>query len=238
MNKRYAVSDLHGQLQLYKQIKDYIDDTDVVYALGDFGDRGPEPWRTLKAALDDPQFVYIMGNHDLLLIQAIEEYLKIQETDGVFPINPNAAINTLIANGGGGTLFQWEVEPDKIKYYNQLKFLPLEIRLAAQDGKHIISLTHAGYTPGEDKLTTVFNFVWNRSHIFDDWDNIYSSIIIHGHTPVSFMEKSLNVKFLRKKDGYCVYGKGDKINIDLGSFVTNETVLLDIDTLEGKIFKC
>lgn len=79
---RYAVSDLHGQLDLFNQIKEYINDDDIVYALGDFGDRGPEPWRTLKMVLDDDQFIYLMGNHDLMLLEAIREYLSIENKEG------------------------------------------------------------------------------------------------------------------------------------------------------------
>ena len=59
VGKRYAVADLHGQSNLYFQIKEYINGNDIVYALGDFGDRGPKPWTTLQLALDDPQFIYL-----------------------------------------------------------------------------------------------------------------------------------------------------------------------------------
>ena len=54
---RYVVADLHGQLDLLKQIKEYLNEDDILYILGDSGDRGPQPWQTLKASLDDPQFV-------------------------------------------------------------------------------------------------------------------------------------------------------------------------------------
>ena len=82
MYKRYVISDLHGQINLYNQIKEYINEDDIVYALGDFGDRGPEPWRTLKAVIDDPQFIYLMGNHDLMLIQAIEWIINYYKCNG------------------------------------------------------------------------------------------------------------------------------------------------------------
>ena len=35
----YACTDLHGHLNLYKQIKKFIKDTDTVFFLGDAGDR-------------------------------------------------------------------------------------------------------------------------------------------------------------------------------------------------------
>lgn len=38
----YALSDLHGYLDLYKQIKEFLKPEDKVYFLGDAGDRGPQ----------------------------------------------------------------------------------------------------------------------------------------------------------------------------------------------------
>ena len=40
----YAVSDLHGCLEAYKTIKRILRPDDIVYCLGDCGDRGPQPW--------------------------------------------------------------------------------------------------------------------------------------------------------------------------------------------------
>jgi predicted phosphodiesterase len=58
----YAVSDMHGCIDAYWKIKNYINPEDTVYCLGDCGDRGPESWNTIKMVLTDPQFIYIKGN--------------------------------------------------------------------------------------------------------------------------------------------------------------------------------
>ena len=39
----YACSDLHGTMFLYKQIKNFLEPNDIVYFLGDAGDRGSQP---------------------------------------------------------------------------------------------------------------------------------------------------------------------------------------------------
>ena len=49
----WAFSDLHGHLDLYKQIKEYVKPEDKLYYLGDAGDRGPQSWETVKAILKD-----------------------------------------------------------------------------------------------------------------------------------------------------------------------------------------
>ena len=67
----FACSDLHGMLHFYKTIKEFLKPEDVVFFLGDAGDRGPHPWETIKAILTDPQFIYIKGNHEDMLIDAM-----------------------------------------------------------------------------------------------------------------------------------------------------------------------
>ena len=249
---RYAVADLHGQLDLFNQIKEYINDDDIVYALGDFGDRGPEPWRTLKSVLDDPQFKYLMGNHDLMLIEAIDEYVRAVEIDGYCDLwrhvyNPNGRIGLLVQNGGLQTLEQWVTEENRMNYYWKLRTLPLEIRLAALNGKHFIYLTHSGCVPDVDIYNNVEDFVWDRLHFCNQCrDNFHGDISIEGHTSQEFVKKKIDsfmttkvagARLYEEKDGCLYYCNGHKINIDRGAYYTNETVLLNIDTLESKIFK-
>lgn len=47
----YACSDLHGRLDLLKQIQDFLQPDDTVYFLGDAGDRGPNPGRLSRQLL-------------------------------------------------------------------------------------------------------------------------------------------------------------------------------------------
>jgi len=241
---RYAVSDLHGQLDLYNQIKEYINDDDVVYALGDFGDRGPHPWTTLKAVLDDRQFIYLMGNHDFMLIEAISEYLKLEGRDGYVDLighmySSVGKVARLCANGGIQTLDEWSREPKRMEYYLKLKYLPLEVRLGALSGKHFIYLNHAGYAPGVFEAQDVDDFVWDRHHFYDVWDNLHKHLMIHGHTPCDYLIKQLELfdKSYDMSKGYCRYSNGSKICIDRGAHYTNTTVLLNIDTLDAVEFK-
>lgn len=238
---RYAIADLHGQLDLLKQVKEYLNEDDVLYILGDSGDRGPHPWRTLKASLDDPQFTYLMGNHDLMLIKAIEQYIKIPESELMYGLamymGDRTPIGQLALNGGTDTLMEWAREPERMKYYQKLRFAPLEVRLAALDGEHFIYLTHAGYVPHIYGADTIDEMVWNRDH-FCNSPLPEGTINISGHTPTEVVIKRLK-KLNKSYDiskGYLSYANGTKINIDIGAYFYNKTVLLNIDTLEGKIF--
>ena len=64
MSKHYAISDLHGCYNIYEQVCAMLKPDDIVYFLGDAGDRGYAGWTLIKAICNNPQWVYIKGNHD------------------------------------------------------------------------------------------------------------------------------------------------------------------------------
>ena len=67
----YAVSDLHGRYDLFQMIKDFIKPEDKVYIIGDCGDRGKDGWAIIKEVYENPQFIYIKGNHEDMLVEAM-----------------------------------------------------------------------------------------------------------------------------------------------------------------------
>ena len=234
---RYAIADLHGQLDLLRQVKGYLHEDDILYILGDSGDRGPQPWATLKMSLDDPQFIYLMGNHDLMLLDAIDTVLK--EGDEALMhlynrVNSRDPIGICYLNGGLSTLEGWMADPNRARYYQKLRMAPLEIRLAAFDRKRFIYLTHAGYSPHLYNALTVEDMVWDRQHFFDDPAQD-GSLLVHGHTPCTYLKNKLqeNKQLYDDSQGYVLYANGTKIDIDMGACFYNETILLNIDTLEG-----
>ena len=234
---RYAIADLHGQLDLLRQVKEYLHEDDILYILGDSGDRGPQPWATLKMSLDDPQFIYLMGNHDLMLLDAIDTVLK--EGDEALAhlynrVNSRDPIGICYLNGGLSTLEGWIADPNRARYYQKLRMAPLEVRLAAFDRKRFIYLTHAGYSPHLYNALTVEDMVWDRQHFFDDPAQD-GSLLVHGHTSCIHLKKKLqeSKRFYDDSKGYLFYANGTKIDIDVGACFYNETILLNIDTLEG-----
>ena len=234
---RYAIADLHGQLDLLRQVKEYLHEDDILYILGDSGDRGPQPWATLKMSLDDPQFIYLMGNHDLMLLDAIDTVL--QEGDEALAhlynrVNSRDPIGICYLNGGLSTLEGWMADPNRARYYQKLRMAPLEVRLAAFDRKRFIYLTHAGYSHHLYNALTVEDMVWDRQHFFDDPAQD-GSLLVHGHTPCTHLKKKLqeSKRFYDDSKGYLFYANGTKIDIDVGAYFYNETILLNIDTLEG-----
>ena len=76
MNKIYVCSDLHGCFDLYEQINNFILPDDTVIFLGDAIDRGPYSYETMEAIRTNPQWIYLKGNHEAMLEDAINEKLN------------------------------------------------------------------------------------------------------------------------------------------------------------------
>lgn len=223
----YAISDLHGMLNLYQEVKKFLKPEDKVYCLGDCGDRGPSGWATIKAVASDPQFEYIMGNHEHMLVHAMQEYLdgdrsNCYEDGGMF---------ICAYNGGQDTFDGWINEGADRKWLHYLKSLPYE-RMYLNKNGYTIYLSHAGCTGG--KLLDRYDLVWDRTHLHDDWpkDRRYKTlIIIHGHTPVQYLNPNWH-----EEDGIITYCDGHKIDIDCGSYYSGLTCLLNLDTFEEHYF--
>ena len=231
----YACSDFHGCIDFYKVIKDFIKPEDKVFFLGDAGDRGPEPWETIKAIARDPQFIYIKGNHEDMLVDAIRDTIIRDSSHGW---------RLLASNGGSDTFDQAMQEDDPMGWADWLHGRPVLEEYINTSREHIY-LCHAGFTPWlkEDGGIKIPNkqsdkLIWDRLHYFDNknwgpWDN---AIVVHGHTPIPCLWDDLDVPEEDQEPGAFWYADGHKLAIDTGAVWTGHCVLVDLDTWEEHIF--
>ena len=238
----YACSDLHGNLDLYKQIKSFLKREDTVYFLGDAGDRGKYNWETIKAVLDDRQFFYIRGNHDDMLEECMNDYLS----NGLNGLRNSDKYLQLSYNGGRDTFRDWlQEEPMKQReYYHKLMALPNYLKYQNKDGKLIV-LSHAGFHPNPehpDWYGWCEDLIWDREHIWLRWphDADENLIIIHGHTPIQvlidnlqWLDRTIKMPELPTAYWYC---DNHKCCIDNGTYFTHCITLLDLDTFETHAF--
>ena len=228
----YALSDLHGVIDLYHQIKEFLKPEDKVYFLGDAGDRGPHSWETIKAIYNDEQFIYLKGNHELMLTQAMKESYNYEFGIGHY-------YNLLCYNGGRPTFEDWQAlnYEEQIEWYNKLTNLPVKEEFINNMGDKII-LTHAGFTyTKENEYPDNYELVWDREHIVDDLLEskiINNVIVVHGHTPIPHLAKSICEESTTGALWYC---HDSKVCIDNGSFATGIACLLDLNTFEEHIFQ-
>ena len=231
----YAVSDLHGMLDLYHQIKAFLKPEDKVYCLGDCGDRGYASWELIKAVAADPQFIYMMGNHERMLIDAAVERIKLDMHD--------EKCHLLWCNGGDATLEGLLADEKRDQWITYLRKLPTYHEYINKNGLTIY-LSHAGFSPvffEDGKMTTPddYDLLWDRYHFIDPWPvDCENAIIVHGHTPIPNLIKRLNLNSVNWEPGAFWYCKNHKVCIDNGAFATNYCCLLDLDTFDEHIFKC
>ena len=233
---RYAFSDIHANSKLWEHIKNFIQEDDELYFLGDAVDRGDAGLDVLREILDDPRIFMLRGNHEDFIIDEDETMWHL--------------------NGGYGTrtAIQALSEQKKESLKAKLRVLPDILHIESAEGKHLV-LCHAGTDPWYSKRELELlgrgkdPYVWDRRHIRGDWsskEEYKDTYVIHGHTPV-VADDSLRVHMDDKLPGdelltweyaprvsrYC---RGHKICIDMGAFFTGRTCLFDLDTFEAIYF--
>ena len=232
VGKTYCLADLHGQYDLYEKIKEFIKPSDIVYFLGDAIDRGPEGWKLLKAIYEDPQFIYLKGNHEDMMVRALKEYQNSGRIEGTL-------CQIWFSNGGKGTFESWFREDKDYSWIEKIENLPYIEKTLNKEGKMFI-LSHAGFTPREkDIIPNTEDLLWDRDHFFDSWDEekFPNTYIVHGHTPWLYVAREADennphiVSYCKDKNDKC-----RKFDIDCGSFFTSTTALFDIDTFKPIYF--
>ena len=244
MGRVFAVADLHGMIELYQQIKDFLKPEDKVYCLGDMGDRGTDCWETIKAIMNDSQFICLKGNHEDLLVNAMQVWLGTpsDEREFIWGVFECCA---LARNGGRETLEGWAKEPlkERKEWYKRIAKLPTHIEYKNKNDKWIY-MSHAGFTPySHNVFPDDEHLMWDRDHFMYSWphDAPTDVIILHGHTPIQYLIEeryrfSREIKPIPTFPCAYWYSGTHKCCIDNGSFYEFCTVLLDLDTFEEHKF--
>ena len=230
MNKRYAFTDIHGNYKLLKKVLEYCDKNDEIYFLGDAADRGLQGLECIELLLNDIRVKYLIGNHEKMFLDSYIEFKRQEE--GIEEIDfYNSSLLLWISNSGDKTWYpfleKYNQEQRKI-FLEKIKSLPKTINFTNKNGK-LLLLSHSGCSyPSNLSMEDV---IWNREHLsqkyWEDKDNIY---IVHGHTPTvsHYFNKSIS------KPEIVQYCDNHKIDIDMGTYVTNCIALLDLDSIGDK----
>ena len=235
MAKNYAISDLHGMHDIYDQICEMLEPDDTVYFLGDAGDRGYANWQTIKDIYKDPQWIYLKGNHEDMLVKGLRETM-----DKNSWIRGKDEYGLWMWNGGHDTENGWYKDGGDISWITKLDNLSLTADYTNDKGI-TFHMSHAGFTCGKPSTMLTNELVWSRSHFFDYWDEekYKYDICIHGHTPLEYLVKEFHwnnyecAKWDIHNPEARIYCEGHKIDIDNGVFYTGSTVLYDLDEMKA-----
>lgn len=222
MGKTYAVSDLHGQYELWKQIRDYLESDDKLIICGDCIDRGPRGIDILLEAMADRRCLVLKGNHELMLQQYLESHSRLD-------------LQIWLRNGAQPT---YDAIPEDEKAL--LGLIEMMPRWASYKK---VFLCHAGCTPPLDfEYLDEEDFLWDRHHFYDEWKSVPTiETVVFGHTPISYLTEELatwKIPFENEKGVKLTFAAGHKICIDSGCFMTGHIGLLDLDTFKVKEFTC
>ena len=237
MNKTYAISDLHGCYEFWDWIKDYIDDTDTIFFLGDAIDRGDKGIKLMTDLLLDTRVTYLLGNHEEFLRNAIEGILE-GHFDGQ---------SVWMSNGGYPTYIELlDYSTAHLEWLlHKINRMQKYIRYINKNGQ-VIHLTHSGFDINypEEVISNLINYeipqssyLWNREHFYKKWDAAKDNeYMVHGHTTVGYLLKKFNKPFNSNELETVFYCDNHKIDIDLGCYYSNRCALFDLDTFETIYF--
>lgn len=245
MNKTYCFSDLHGNYNIWQGIKNFLDDTDTAYCLGDNNDRGKNGIKIIREILEDDRIIYLKGNHEQLLVDWLHTTLY---KKGLVQDKCNIKFDNALwdYNGGQETkneLYEiWQNEGIEVlvDLYNKLKNLPIIETYFNKKINKLYVLTHSGFgsyhTNNLSKIKKTNNhflFLENRKHIYEiEWKGPKNVYMVHGHTPVQAMQTNF-----RKELPPFFYCNKHKIDIDVCTILTNMAILFDLDELHPHYFK-
>lgn len=254
MGKVYASSDWHGCWNVAKQVFDFLQPDDILIFIGDAIDRGPDGWRIMKELFNDERVIYLQGNHEKMMADAINSFITLERMTMLW-----------FANGGEQTWKDIENFSDDLLMgiVKMIYKMPTKYVYKSPKG-HTVILEHAGYTPFDTPHRS-HDPLWDREHFYDSWDGnwgyeekseVETTYLVHGHTPVQYLEFHYGYKDQPKKTKEMIkygiqwdkyydcdwtpevihYCEGHKFDIDLCTIVSNRIALLDLDTFEAIYF--
>ena len=231
----WAVSDLHGEYELFLSILDKISSEDTVYFLGDACDRGPDGYDLMKSIYEQPNWIYLKGNHEIIFEEAVTDYLNKGDWD-------YETYAFALRNGGKPTLEAWEMDSEVNRkiWRNRIHRLPMSAEYINPNGQRFL-LSHAGFHPIRNRHTKEVNIYedeyrlcWDRNHMYNyRWPSGMDDIfIVHGHTPMQLYGEGRS-----PEQGPLFYSKRHKIDIDCATYNTKTAIVFNLDTFDYFIVK-
>lgn len=208
----FAIGDIHGRLDLFEAALEAIEDRAdgaprTVVALGDIVDRGPGSAALIERimALEGPDFICLMGNHEALMVEA--------QRDGV-----RSSRDLWLSNGGMETLDSYGGRPVPAAHLDWLAGLPLRW----SDGRR--DYVHAGvepYAPIEGQRPA--SLLWIRDRFLAAPAEAFERHVVHGHTP----------RWRGKPDPAEPERLAHRTNLDTGAWMTGVLSVGVFDPAEG-----
>jgi len=192
----YVMSDIHGNRARFDSVMHQIGlcPEDTLYILGDVVDRFPDGIRILRRIMEMPNVKMLLGNHELMMLRAIEENPRFCETGTLLGCHKDSrAFRHWYRNGGEATLnaFKHIRKKQRLEICSYLHTLPLNLDVEAGGRKY--RLVHASpvefYDPEASRFESLTTFaVWER---WQPGDPVPAGCtMIFGHTPTCHFQNT------------------------------------------------
>jgi serine/threonine protein phosphatase 1 len=228
MGNTYVMGDIHGAYRALKQCFErskfnYEDDTLIF--LGDVADGWPDSKRCIDELLEVRHLIYILGNHDLWLLQ----WLK-----------TGVAENLWLQQGGSATISSYDKEVPSAHLALLERGLPYIIR----NNKLFV---HAGINlqlPLEQQ--DLKTFCWDRTLVQKAWELFIKEIqskltnfdeVYIGHTPIPFEQPIQSCEVIMMDTGAGWSGTLSMMDIDTKKIYVSDRVPSLYPGVEGRMKK-
>lgn len=262
MHDIFYFTDVHGYYQLYKAAIDYClkqDPESMIIYGGDACDRGPDGYKIMRELLDNPQVVYLKGNHEDMFVAAVRfilnDYKGPLEIETVKAYlyslftkdNAASQVQLSIYNGGMATLTDWIMDGMPNNFVSEIAKLPLTFSLDSQpfDFCHaganykifqsVANDEYEGEIPDKEDAELI---LWDRNYLGMSWAP--NRVCIYGHTPTYHLPTKYYGKDKSKANAHpCLYTgflddkwTGKKLDMDVGTYNNGRLYVLNCLTMQ------
>lgn len=268
MHDVFYFTDIHGVRPLFDAIMNFCNEQDpeatIIYG-GDAIDRGRDGYAIMKELLDNPQVIYLKGNHEDMFCKAareIKQLLKFdldnltrEEVSGKIYWCRNfdyryCYIQDSLYNGGLETLTDWVMDGMPMDLIERIEHLPFTFSYGKCDFAHAAGLyrtfkevADAEYEGKEPDEYARDSIIWSRSTLDVGWAP--NRVAIFGHTPTPYLDDYVDIGMPENRDVCPVlYRKnvipemtGLKIDMDTGAVFTNIAYVLNVLTMRAQGFQ-
>lgn len=265
MHDIFYFTDVHGCYNLYKAAIDYCMKQDpecIIIFGGDACDRGKDGYKIMKELLDNPQVLYLYGNHEDIFVHAALEIKK----DYTGSLDEQSIVNYLydiqtadedygpirlcLYNGGYYTLHDWMVDGMPDDFVQHIMELPVTLSYENLDFCHAGGNYNAferGYAAEYDDewidKDDLMILIWDRNYLAQGWKE--GRTCIFGHTPTPYLAAKYYGKDKSLANAHpCAYfatlddkWTGRKIDMDTGAIASGKLYVLNCLTMKAQGFR-
>ena len=226
MKRTLVISDIHGELEMFKHLLadvKYNHNHDQLILLGDYVDRGPSPKMVLDKVIKLKELgaLVLKGNHEDMMIKALTTN------------DERTWKNWVNHNGGSKTLKSYGFKESEFTFLEDEKFIKPELHSDEltkhlefiQNLDHSIQLddmifVHAGVHPNTPLAETdPYTLMWIREEFHEGYTG--DKTVVFGHTTTK--------NFHRDPDNHSVFfGKNRIIGIDGGAVYGGQLNCLEL----------